>query len=100
MTTVGSSLAGLAVATHLFAGQSPATVLMMVMAAATLAALVVLIASVVSMSGRAAAQPVLRRVATLRGKSWRVSFLRQRDPDSAGRSRPRAPSAAPAAAGC
>ncbi len=46
----------------------------------------------------AAGLPVTRRVATLRDKSWRVAFLRQRDPDARGRSRPRAPTAAPAAA--
>ena len=45
-----------------------------------------------------AAVPVLRRVTALRDKSWRVAFLRLRDPDARGRSRPRAPSAAPAAA--
>jgi hypothetical protein len=44
------------------------------------------------------AMPVRRRVAALLGKSWRVAFLPQRDPDARGRSRPRAPSAAPAAA--
>lgn len=42
--------------------------------------------------------PVTRRVAALRDKSWRVAFLRQRDPDARGRTRPRAPSAAQAAA--
>jgi uncharacterized protein DUF6412 len=46
----------------------------------------------------AASLPVTRRVAALRDKSWRVAFLRQRDPDARGRTRPRAPSAAPAAA--
>jgi Family of unknown function (DUF6412) len=46
----------------------------------------------------AAALPVTRRVAALRDKSWRVAFLRQRDPGARGRSRPRAPTAAPAAA--
>lgn len=45
-----------------------------------------------------AAVPVLRRVTALRDKSWRVAFLRLRDPDARGRARPRAPSAAPAAA--
>ncbi len=30
----------------------------------------------------------------LRERSWRAAFLRQRDPDAAGRARPRAPSAA------
>ena len=42
--------------------------------------------------------PVRRRVAALRRRSWRVAFLPQRDPDARGRSRPRAPSAARAAA--
>ncbi|MFY9651758.1 MAG: DUF6412 domain-containing protein [Trebonia sp.] len=34
----------------------------------------------------------------MRDKSWRVAFLPQRDPDARGRSRPRAPTAAQAAA--
>lgn len=51
-----------------------------------------------SLAGAAAGFPVLRRVTALREKSWRVAFLRQRDPDARGRTRPRAPSAAPAAA--
>ncbi len=51
-----------------------------------------------SLAGATAVLPVLRRVAALREKSWRVAFLRQRDPDARGRSRPRAPSAAQAAA--
>lgn len=51
-----------------------------------------------SLAGATAPLPVLRRVAALREKSWRVAFLRQRDPDARGRARPRAPSAAQAAA--
>jgi hypothetical protein len=46
----------------------------------------------------AAGLPVTRRVAALRDKSWRVAFLPQRDPGARGRSRPRAPTAAQAAA--
>jgi Family of unknown function (DUF6412) len=46
----------------------------------------------------AAAVPLTGRASALREKSWRAAFLRQRDPDAAGRPRPRAPSAAPAAA--
>jgi hypothetical protein len=42
--------------------------------------------------------PLVSRAAGLREKSWCAAFLRQRDPDAAGRARPRAPSAAPAAA--
>src|SRR5262249_9817814 len=45
-----------------------------------------------------AAVPLTGRASALREKSWRAGFLRQRDPDAAGRPRPRAPSAAPAAA--
>lgn len=51
-----------------------------------------------SRSGAATRLPALRRVAALRDKSWRAAFLRQRDPDARGRTRPRAPSAAQAAA--
>ena len=69
-----------------------------VMAGAMLAAVLALIASVASPSQESAAQPLIRRASALREKSWRAAFLRQRDPDAAGRSRPRAPSAAPAAA--
>jgi hypothetical protein len=45
-----------------------------------------------------AAGPLLRRAVALRRKSWGAIFQRQRDPDAAGRPRPRAPSAAQAAA--
>jgi hypothetical protein len=38
------------------------------------------------------------RATALRDKCWHVAFLRQRDPDAAGRPRPRAPATAPAAA--
>jgi Family of unknown function (DUF6412) len=42
--------------------------------------------------------PFASRATALRDKSWHVAFLRQRDPDAAGRPRPRAPGPAPAAA--
>lgn len=45
-----------------------------------------------------AAGPLLRRAVALRRKSWGAVFQRQLDPDAAGHARPRAPSAAPAAA--
>ncbi|HKR68632.1 MAG TPA: DUF6412 domain-containing protein [Streptosporangiaceae bacterium] len=45
-----------------------------------------------------AATPMASRVAALREKSRRAAFLPQRDPDAAGRPRPRAPSRVPAAA--
>jgi len=56
------------------------------------------VAAAVRVERAPAAVPVVRRVTALRDKSWRVAFLRLRDPDARGRSRPRAPSAAPAAA--
>jgi Family of unknown function (DUF6412) len=69
-----------------------------VLAGAMLAAVLALLASVARLSRTAAAIPMIRRAAGMREKSWRAAFLRQRDPDAAGRPRPRAPSAAPAAA--
>jgi Family of unknown function (DUF6412) len=69
-----------------------------VLAGAMLAAVLALLTSVASVSRTAATLPLMRRARALREKSWRAAFLRQRDPDAAGRTRPRAPSAAPAAA--
>ncbi len=69
-----------------------------VLAGAMLAAVLALFTSVAGVSRTAAALPLLRRARALREKSWRAAFLRQRDPDAAGRTRPRAPSAAQAAA--
>ena len=68
------------------------------LAGAMLAAVLALLASVSRLSRTAAAIPMIRRASRMREKSWRTAFLRQRDPDAAGRPRPRAPSAAPAAA--
>ena len=69
-----------------------------VLAGAMLAAVLALLTSVAGASRATAALPLIRRARALREKSWRAAFLRQRDPDAAGRARPRAPSAAPAAA--
>ena len=69
-----------------------------VLAGAMFAAVLALLTSVASLSRTAAAFPMIRRASALREKSWRAAFLRQRDPDAAGRPRPRAPSAAKAAA--
>ena len=44
------------------------------------------------------ARPLTGQGVALREKSWSAAFQRQRDPDAAGRPRPRAPSAVPAAA--
>jgi hypothetical protein len=75
-----------------------AAVLAVAAVAVVAVAVVGCLASGASLAGAAAGPPVTRRVAALRDKSWRVAFLRQRDPDARGRTRPRAPSAAPAAA--
>jgi hypothetical protein len=69
-----------------------------VLAGAMFAAVLALLTSVAGVSRTAAALPLIRRDRALREKSWRAAFLRQRDPDAAGRTRARAPSAAPAAA--
>ena len=69
-----------------------------VLAGAMLAVVLALLTSVAGVSRTAAALPLVRRARALREKSWRAAFLRQRDPDAAGRTRPRAPSAAQAAA--
>ena len=69
-----------------------------VLAGAMFAAVLALLTSVASVSRTTATLPMIRRASALREKSWRAAFLRQRDPDAAGRARPRAPSAAQAAA--
>ena len=72
---------------------------LLVLAAVTLTGMLI---ALLAHSGRVAAAvtaiPQGRRAAALREKSWRAAFLPQRDPDAAGRARPRAPTPAPAAA--
>jgi hypothetical protein len=72
------------------------------LAALAVAVLAVVAAGCVAVAVRVdhvlAAVPVVRRVTALRDKSWRVAFLRLRDPGARGRPRPRAPAAAPATA--
>jgi hypothetical protein len=103
MTELGSLLALLAALlrdlTQLAASPSGLSALAAaIVAGAMLAAVLALVTSVAGASGTAAAIPLIRRASALREKSWRAAFLRQRDPDAAGRTRPRAPSAAQAAA--
>jgi len=110
MTVLGSLLAMLAgllrdliLSPQLVVSPSGLTALALggaaILAGAVLAAAVLaLLTSVASLSRTTTALPMIRRACALREKSWRAGFLRQRDPDAAGRSRPRAPSAAPAAA--
>jgi len=72
---------------------------LMVLAAITLTGvLMALLAQGARIAATAAAVPLGCRAAALRAKSWRAGFLPQRDPDAPGRSRPRAPTASPAAA--
>jgi hypothetical protein len=61
-------------------------------------ALAACLASGAGLGRLSAGAPLARRATALREKSWCAAFLPQRDPDAAGRPRPRAPSAAPAAA--
>jgi hypothetical protein len=83
----------------LLAPSSLSAVAVTVLAGAVLAgALAAGLASGARIGRVSAAVPLVRRAAALREKSWCAGFLPQRDPDAAGRPRPRAPSAAPAAA--
>jgi hypothetical protein len=71
------------------------------MALAAIALTGVLVAFLVQGSRIAAtitARPLTGRAVAVREKSWSAAFQRLRDPDAAGRPRPRAPSAVPAAA--
>jgi hypothetical protein len=90
-------LPGLPLAGLVLPGLAPSGLLLL--AAITLTGMLI---AVLAHSGRVAATvtaiPQGRRAAALREKSWRAGFLPQRDPDAAGRARPRAPTAVPAAA--
>jgi hypothetical protein len=70
------------------------------MALATIALtgmLVALLAQGARIGAATTSVPLGCRAAALRAKSWRAGFLPQSDPDAPGRSRPRAPTASPAA---
>jgi hypothetical protein len=72
---------------------------LMAMAAVAVAGAVIGLLARAGRQGRAVtAGPLRRRASALRRKSWGAAFQRQLDPDAAGHPRPRAPSAAPAAA--
>jgi hypothetical protein len=104
LTALGSVLALLADlwrgAEHvLLAPSSLPTLALTLLAGAVLAAaLAACLASGARLARVSAAVPLMSRAAALRQKSWGAAFLRQCDPDAAGRPRPRAPTAAPAAA--
>ena len=93
----GLALPGLALPGLALPGLAPSGLLML--AAITLTGmLIALLAHSARVAATVTAIPQGRRAAALREKSWRAAFLPQRDPDAAGRARPRAPTAAPAAA--
>jgi hypothetical protein len=93
-------LAGLGrvMAHALLAPPGPPAVAVSVLAGAVLAGLLAACLAHGGLARISAAVPLISRAAALREKSWLAAFGRQRDPDAAGRPRPRAPSAAPAAA--
>lgn len=84
-------------ATHVAAFPS-ASGLMALAAVALTGVLVAVLAHGGRIAAAVTARPLTGRAAALREKSWSAAFQRQRDPDAAGRARPRAPSAVPAAA--
>jgi hypothetical protein len=72
---------------------------LMAIAAITLAgAVITMLARSARLTIAEQAGALLKRDLAERRKSWGAVFQRQRNPDAAGRARPRAPSAAPAAA--
>jgi hypothetical protein len=80
------------------AGPAGLTILSAAVLAAVLTGLVaVTIAAGAGIARAVTAAPLRGRASGLQEKSWSAAFLRQCDPDAAGRPRPRAPSAAPAA---
>ena len=84
---------------HVLAGSSGLSALAVTLAGAVLVGtLAICLASGARLGRLSAAVPLARRAAALREKSWRAAYQQQRDPDAAGRPRPRAPSAALAAA--
>lgn len=83
----------------MLASSGPSGTAMTALAVAVLVGAMAACLACASLIGRTtAAIPLTGRASALREKSWRAAFLRQRDPDAAGRPRPRAPSAALAAA--
>jgi hypothetical protein len=86
------------VAGPIFLGPAGLTMLSTAVLAAVLTGLVaVTIAAGARIAQAVTAAPLRGRALGLQEKSWSAAFLRQCDPDAAGRPRPRAPSAAPAA---
>ncbi len=93
LTLLGALLAG-----HMLPAGQPGLIVSAVAVAVLASVLAVCLAGAARLGRIAAAVPLTGRAAALREKSWRAAFQRLRDPGAAGRPRPRAPSAAPAAA--
>ena len=72
--------------------------LMALAAVALTGMLVAFLAHGARIAAAVTARPLTGRAVALREKSWSAAFQRQLNPDAPGRARPRAPSAAPAAA--
>ena len=85
------------VTTHVATSPS-ASGLMALAAVAVTGMLVAFLAHGGKIAAAVTSRPLTGRAAALREKSWSAAFQRLRDPDAAGRTRPRAPSAVPAAA--
>lgn len=104
LTALAGALAPLAELWHgaghiLLAPSGLSAVAVTVLAGTILAgALAARLASGAGLGRLSAAAPLAHRATALREKSWCAAFLPQCDPDAAGRPRPRAPSAGPAAA--
>lgn len=93
-----TQLAGFWLPTGHAAEAASASGLMAVAAIALTAMVVAFLARSGQIAAVITARPLTGRAAALRSKSWSAAFQRQLNPDAAGRARPRAPSAAPAAA--
>jgi Family of unknown function (DUF6412) len=74
------------------------SVLLAAAAIALAGAIVALLSTAGTLASALMAGPLLQRAVAMRRKSWGAVFQRQLNPDAAGHARPRAPSAAPAAA--
>ena len=99
LISLGEVAAAAVLAGQLLLGEPMTPQRLAALAVAVLAAVAAgYVAGAVRFDRAVAPVPVVRRITAQRDKSWHSAFLRLRDPDARGRSRPRAPSAAPAVA--
>jgi hypothetical protein len=91
-------LAMLSPAAHSLLPAGPAVGPLALATALTAGIAIVLVACAVHAQLDPTAAPARTRTIALRQRARRAEFLRLRDPDAPGRTRPRAPSASPAAA--